>query len=125
MHKTRAFVQDLRSNIGVLAQKESEITIATRANIGSDKDPTGVRRGRICVVCDRKFMLYDYYAEFACQVEEMDAMIKEEKRVLNERYEEFSNAKREMVLMKEMIASKGYQLKSVDKDEIKAFEAIE
>jgi|LauGreDrversion4_2_1035121.scaffolds.fasta_scaffold192175_2 hypothetical protein len=55
----------------------------------------------------------------------MDAMIKEEKRVLNERYEEFSNAKREMVLMKEMIASKGYQLKSVDKDEIKAFEAIE
>ena len=66
MHKTRAFTQDLRSNLGVLAVKDSEIPVATRADIGSSQDLLGVRRGRICVICDRKFMLYDYYADFAC-----------------------------------------------------------
>jgi hypothetical protein len=85
MHKTRAFSQDLRSNLGVLAVRDSEIPVATRLDLGSTKDPIGVRRGRICVMCDRKFMLYDYYADFACQVEEMDALIKEEKSLLSER----------------------------------------
>jgi transcriptional regulator NrdR family protein len=46
-------------------------------DLGSTQDPVGIKRGRICAMCDRKFMLYDYYAEFACQVEEMDALIKE------------------------------------------------
>jgi len=41
-------------------------------------DVDGPNRGRICLICDRKFLLYDYYAEFACQVEEMDQYIKEE-----------------------------------------------
>jgi len=66
MHKTRAFTQDLRSNLGVLAVRDSEIPVATRANVGSSQDPIGVKRGRICVMCDRKFMLYDYYGDFAC-----------------------------------------------------------
>ena len=125
MHKTRAFTQDLRSNLGVLAVRDSEIPVATRADVASNHDPLGVKRGRICVMCDRKFMLYDYYADFACQVEEMDALIKEEKLLLTERYHQFRNAKKEMLLMKEMLASKGHQLKTVDSDEIQRHEAIE
>lgn len=63
-------------------------------------------------------MLYDYYADFACQVEEMDALIKEEKVLLTERYEVFKDSKKEMLLMKEMIVTKDRQLKTVDKDDL-------
>jgi hypothetical protein len=52
-------------------------------------------------------MLYDYYAEFACQVEEMDGLIKEDKCILEERYQLFKDSKKEMQLMKEMLTTKG------------------
>ncbi len=41
-------------------------------------------------------MLYNYYSEFACQVEEMDAAIKEEKALLAEKYQEFKNYREEL-----------------------------
>ena len=63
-------------------------------------------------------MLYDYYAEFACQVEEMDALIKEEKSILEERYQHFKESKQEMQLMKEMLTIKGSYLRTVDTEEI-------
>jgi hypothetical protein len=40
----------------------------------------------------------------------MDALIKEEKLVLTEREHEFRDSKKEMLLMKEMLVSKGHQL---------------
>lgn len=60
----------------------------------------GPNRGRICLICDRKFLLYDYYAEFACQVEEMDSYIKEEQIVLIERNRVFKEMKVEMSKVK-------------------------
>lgn len=63
-------------------------------------DADGPNRGRICLICDRKFLLYDYYAEFACQVEEMDSYIKEEQIVLIERNRVFKEMKLEMSKVK-------------------------
>ena len=68
------------------------------------------------MLCDRKFILYNYYSDFACQVEEMDGIIKEEKLILDERVQQFRGMKKEMQLMKEMIVSKESQLKSMDGD---------
>ena len=55
----------------------------------------------------------------------MDALIKEEKLLLTERNQEFRNAKKEMLLMKEILTSKGHQLKTVDSNEIKMHETVE
>jgi uncharacterized protein (UPF0254 family) len=42
-------------------------------------------KGKICLICDRKFILYDYYSEFACQLEELDGEIKDHQEMLRER----------------------------------------
>lgn len=92
MYKGRPFVKDLRSNIANF--RESSIALnssQTMASIGMAKltsifgnrsNPTqsttmvtsasGQKCGRICMICDRKFILYEYYSDFACQVEELD-----------------------------------------------------
>ena len=65
-----------------MALRHTQMPVTQRATKNGDDtgpDSQGIKRGRICLVCDRKFMLYDYYGEFACQVEEMDCYIKDEK----------------------------------------------
>lgn len=49
------------------------------------------------MICDRKFMLYDYYSDFACQVEEHDAQIKEEQEVMRAKNLEFKQVKRQIL----------------------------
>ena len=63
------------------------LTIASPAQ--NSKPMAGVGLGRICMICDIKFMLYDYYSEFACQVEELDAQIKEDQEIMRAKYTEF------------------------------------
>lgn len=44
------------------------------------QSPEGAAKGvagRVCLFCDRKFILYDTYAEFACQIEHWDKQIKD------------------------------------------------
>ena len=73
-------------------------------NSNGKKDKTVVttdgKSGRICLTCDRKYILYNFYSDFACQVEEFDGMIKEEKEVLNDVNTRFRAVKTELVAVK-------------------------
>ena len=84
----------------------------------ADSKQDNVSRGRICLICDRKYLLYDYYSEFACQVEEMDSYIKEEQVVLKEREFLFSKMKQEMHKVKLDLTNSERKIKSI-REEIK------
>ena len=59
------------------------------------------KTGRICIICDRKYILYNFYSDFACQVEEFDGIIKEEKEVLYEVNTNFRALKGDLVALKD------------------------
>jgi hypothetical protein len=104
---------DLRSNLNSVRQ--SQLPVVMRADskiVGGEADgPTN--RGRICLICDRKFLLYNYYGEFACQVEEMDAYIKEEQIVLIERERVFKEMKEEMGGVKQELVKSDKKIKEI------------
>lgn len=113
MHKQRAFLTDLRSNLGAFSQVSPPGSTAGSSNTspivfssGAKYTVPGVRVGRICLICDRKFMLYDYYSEFACQVEEYDAFIKEDQSLLRDKDREFKHVKRELLTIKNKLNAK-------------------
>ncbi len=100
---------DLRSNLNSIRQ--SQLPSVMRAD--SKRDADGPNRGRICLICDRKFLLYNYYGEFACQVEEMDAYIKEEQIVLIERERVFKEMKNEMGEVKKELVRCDKRIKEI------------
>jgi hypothetical protein len=55
------------------------------------------------MICDRKYILYNFYSDFACQVEEFDGIIKEEKEVLHEVNSKFRTLKSDLVTLKEKL----------------------
>jgi hypothetical protein len=60
--------------------------------------------------------LYDYYSEFACQVEEMDCYIKEEQNVLIERSALFNKMKQEMYKVKQDLSGSDRKIKQIRED---------
>jgi len=68
------------------------------------------------LICDRKYFLYDYYSEFACQVEEMDSYIKEEQVVLKERHAFFTKMREEMHQVKSDLAHSDRKIKQLRED---------
>ena len=52
--------------------------------------PKSLPKGHICKICDRKFILYETYAEYAGQIEQQDQEINEDAAVLAELQQEYS-----------------------------------
>ena len=58
--------------------KQRAFSGATRMQMS----PKGTPKGHICKICDRKFILYETYAEYAGQIDQQDQEINDQSAVL-------------------------------------------
>jgi hypothetical protein len=53
-------------------------------------------RGRVCLFCDRKFILYETYSEFSHLIGQWDTLIKDDQSVLRVKNLEYTEARSKM-----------------------------
>ena len=71
----------------------------------SSKKPTG----KICKVCDRKFILYNTYAEYASEIENKDQLLEFNQQLLDSKEAELNIIRVELPLVKiKLVESEKY-----------------
>ncbi|CDW78869.1 UNKNOWN [Stylonychia lemnae] len=81
--------------------KNKSVQYCSRGQIG-----TADQKGKICKICDRKFILYDTYAEYAYEIEQKDILIKDEAEILDQKALEFEESKQQLQLMRNEVIEK-------------------
>eukprot|EP00347_Sterkiella_histriomuscorum_P022833 403336979 len=71
----------------------------------------GSDTGKICRMCDRKFIMFDTYAEYAFEIEQQDQMIKEHFSLLDQKQQQFDIDKEELNKLKQEVQEKEQSLK--------------